>query len=114
MAHIIATEAGRNNEVAYKISTDTPAVNQPTKAQWLTIFLKYATGTSASRQKGNRVKKINAANTRNISEVFSDSRLLETMHLINHADGRLQYRVSAYRAGTFPEAQSQVEKRFRP
>ena len=88
---------------AYNTNTDKPAVSQPTNAQWLTIFLKQAAGTSANRQNGNRVKNINAASIRNISEIFSDCRLLETMHLVDHANGGVEYRVSAYRAGTFSQ-----------
>ena len=72
MAHKIATDGGRIKEVAYNTNTDKPAVSQPTNAQWLTIFLKQAAGTSANRQNGNRVKNINAASIRNISEIFSD------------------------------------------
>ena len=69
----------------------------------LTIFLKQAAGTSANRQNGNRVKNINAASIRNISEIFGDCRLLETIHLVDHANGGVEYRVSAYRAGTFSQ-----------
>ena len=103
MAHKIATDGGRIKEVAYNTNTDKPAVSQPTNAQWLTIFLKQAAGTSANRQNGNRVKNINAASIRNISEIFGDCRLLETMHLVDHANGGVEYRVSAYRAGTFSQ-----------
>ena len=101
--HKIATDGGRIKEVAYNTNTDKPAVSQPTNAQWLTIFLKQAAGTSANRQNGNRVKNINAASIRNISEIFGDCRLLETMHLVDHANGGVEYRVSAYRAGTFSQ-----------
>ena len=94
---------GRIKEVAYNTNTDKPAVSQPTNAQWLTIFLKQAAGTSANRQNGNRVKNINAASIRNISEIFGDCRLLETIHLVDHANGGVEYRVSAYRAGTFSQ-----------
>ena len=97
------TDGGRIKEVAYNTNTDKPAVSQPTNAQWLTIFLKQAAGTSANRQNGNRVKNINAASIRNISEIFGDCRLLETMHLVDHANGGVEYRVSAYRAGTFSQ-----------
>ena len=102
-SHKIATDGGRIKEVAYNTNTDKPAVSQPTNAQWLTIFLKQAAGTSANRQNGNRVKNINAASIRNISEIFSDCRLLETMHLVDHANGGVEYRVSAYRAGPFSQ-----------
>ena len=70
MAHKIATDGGRIKEVAYNTNTDKPAVSQPTNAQWLTIFLKQAAGTSANRQNGNRVKNINAASIRNIRNIW--------------------------------------------
>ena len=66
IARAKATPEGRTSEPAYSTITISPAVTQPTKAHRLTIFLKYSAGTSASFQKGRRVKNMNAASIRNI------------------------------------------------
>lgn len=79
-----------------------PDVNHPTSGQWLTIFLKQSAGTSPNRQNGNRVKKIRAASILCILKIFRNRSLSETVHFINHPDGRFDDRISADRSGAFP------------